>query len=103
MYVQWNLCSTGVVPRPIPSFSILHPFSMQVCNIEKLSMGLGTRLLYYRPSYEVSHCLDRTWHRLDLISVSYILTIFCGNADTVQFKELLAMLQPHSLWSVYKS
>ena len=39
----------SLVPRPIPSFSMLHT----ACNIEKLGMGLGTRLQYY-------HCMIQT-------------------------------------------
>ena len=35
----WIDCS--LIPRPIPSFSMLHAATL---NIEKLGMGLGTRL-----------------------------------------------------------
>ena len=36
-----DLLQSSLVPRPIPSFSMLHA----ACNIEKLGIGLGTRLL----------------------------------------------------------
>ena len=31
-------------PRAIPSFSMMHAEKWEACNIEKLGMGLGTRL-----------------------------------------------------------
>ena len=36
----------SLVPSPIPSFSMLHGSRFSACNIEKLGMGLGTRLTY---------------------------------------------------------
>ena len=44
-YVETNYVVTSLVPRPIPSFSMLHAESFSVCNIERLGMGLGTRLV----------------------------------------------------------
>ena len=38
----------SLIPRPIPSFSILHT-GLSVCNIEKLGMGLGMRLGFPNP------------------------------------------------------
>ena len=35
----------SLVPRPTPSFSMLHSeICISACNIEKLGVGLGTRL-----------------------------------------------------------
>ena len=46
----------SLVPRPIPSFSMLHDEKWAACNIEKLEMGLGTRLLLPTCfSYDVQH------------------------------------------------
>ena len=38
----------SIVPRPIPSVSMLHAEKcFSVCSVEKLGMGLGTRLSWY--------------------------------------------------------